>query len=108
MIATLLAYLPLLLATIAIESAVIAGLTKRGHRRRAIAVCLALNCTTHPIFTLLSWNGHLDFPLVEIFVTAFEAIGYSAILPIDGPRAVGLSIAANLLGAALGYVLSMS
>jgi hypothetical protein len=103
----LLVYLPLLLATVVLESAVIAGLTKRGHRRRAIAACLALNCVTHPIFTLLSWNGHLDFPLVEIFVTAFEAIGYSAILPTSGRRALGVSIAANLLSAALGYVLSM-
>ena len=103
----LLAYLPLLLATLTLETAVIALLTKRDERRRAIAVCLALNCVTHPISTLLSWNGALDLPLAGILVTALEAIGYSALLPTSGPRAIGLAVAANLLSAAAGFVLSL-
>lgn len=106
MIALLIAYLPLLLATVVLETMVVAGLTRRGNRGRAIAICVALNCVTHPIFTLLAWNGLLGFPTGEVFVTAFEAIGYASLVPTTMPRAVGLAIATNLLSACLGFVLS--
>jgi len=103
MIAVLLAYLPLLAATLAIEVAVVAAASKRDLRRRAIAACLALNLLTHPMATLLSWRWNVDVLALEALVFLFEWVGFAQLLRIGLFAALRYTLLPNLLSALAGF-----
>lgn len=105
MIAILIAYLPLLLLTIAIECALIARLAPLGSRRRALAVCVALNLLTHPTSTLLQWRQGTDVLTLEIAVFCAEWLGYAQLLGVRTVTALRYSLLLNLCSALAGIAI---
>lgn len=102
MIAVLLAYLPLLAVTLAIEVAVVAAASRRDLRRRAIDACLALNLLTHPMATLLSWRWSVDVLTLEALVFLFEWLGFAQLLRVGLVGALRYALLPNVLSALAG------
>ena len=102
MIAVLVAYLPLLAATLAIELGLVAAAAKEVDRRRATTACAALNLLTHPMATLLSWRWQVDLLSLEALVFLFEWAGYAQLLRIRAVAALRYALLPNLLSAFAG------
>lgn len=103
MIAVLLSYLPLLAATLALETATVAAIGKRGERRRAVLACIALNLLTHPMATLLVWRWNVDPLALEAFVFLFEWLGFAQLLRIGLFAALRYALLPNVLSALAGF-----
>jgi hypothetical protein len=95
--------------TLILESAAAAALWPLLHLRHApragavlaVVTVFAVNALTHPIFWLalcrLPHPGPPAVLLAEIAVIVVEAALYSRLLALSPPRALGLSLALNLL-----------
>lgn len=105
MIAVLLSYLPLLLLTLAIESAIVAAAAPREDRRAALRACLALNLLTHPMATLLFWRWQVDVLSLELLAFFLEWVGYADILRLGKVAALRYALLPNLLSALAGAAL---
>ena len=91
-------WLATFVATTALESAVALLLAPRGRRGTVVAACVALNMVTHPLATLwVTSSPRASFPLPELSIFAFEALGYALVARLSLARSLGLSAAANAL-----------
>lgn len=108
MIAVLLSYLPLLLLTLAIESALVAAVARRGSRRSAVSACLALNLLTHPMATLFAWRWQVDVLALELLVFLFEWLGYAQLMRLRLVPALRYAFLPNLTTAIVGVGLWMA
>ena len=104
----LLAYLVRLLATLALELPIAAGLAGAGRRRDACLAALALNLLTHPLATALAWRAPHGWLPIELALTLVEALGYRVLAGLSTPRAVVVALLANLASAALGLLLALA
>ncbi len=95
-------YLPLLLATIAVEW-VIAMLLCRERRTPLSRDLVLLNLITHPLATFLVGQQELDWGMTEAAVFAAEAIGYAMATRIPWRKACVLSAACNAVTAGMSF-----
>lgn len=95
----LLGYLPWLGGTLMLEIGAVAALAPGGVRRRAVAVCAAVNLCTHPLAFMLQRQGFADLLLLELLVTAVELLVYWRLLPLSALRCAVLAVVANLVSA---------
>jgi hypothetical protein len=101
-IGTLLAYAPLLAATLLLEAALVAALARRDERRRLLAVAAGLNLLTHPLATLLRWQLSLGVLPLEGAVVAAEALGWHTVAGLRPARALVFAAATNFVSVGLG------
>jgi hypothetical protein len=99
-------YLVLLLATIGIEALVVFAAVPGPGRRRALATSACLNLLTHPLATMLLAEPRLANELfaVEALVMLVEAVGYLVVGGLGVGRAIVVSILANVVTTAAGWV----
>lgn len=98
-------YFLALAATIAVETLVLAALTRSPERKRVVTTCFFVNCLTHPLAWILSSGGLPLFALVELAVVVAEAWLYTAVVPARFGRALFWSLTANGVTAAMSFVL---
>ncbi len=98
-------YFLALATTIAVEVLVLAALTRHPERKRVLTACVFVNCLTHPLAWILSSGGFPLFAIVELAVVVAEAWLYAAVVPARWTRALRWSLAANVVTAALSFVL---
>lgn len=97
------AYLPLLVATIAVELALAAVLVRGPKRRSVLAALTCANLVTHPLATLATL--HVDaFAAVEVLVAGAEAAALAAVTRLRTRHAVAVAVVANLATVALSML----
>ena len=105
------AYLPWLGLTVAIELALALLICRRSHRGREllrlIAAVVLLNGFTHPFAFLIAEQSALGsgwrFWGLESAVFAVEAVGYRTVMAMAWGRAVGVSLVCNGVTAGLSH-----
>lgn len=93
-------YLPLLALTILVEAAIAWQLSKRS--TDVLRDLVLLNLVTHPIGTLLV-GDHVPWIQVEAMIIVVEALGYRWVTRFSWWSAVQLSVACNVVTAAIGF-----
>ena len=97
-------YTAALLGTIAIETALARVLAPGAWKRLRVDTPL-LNLLSHPLLTLVVWNGVLSVPAAEIGVILLEAVGYRVLTRLTWKRALGLSVVLNGVTWLIGILL---
>ena len=87
-------YAAALLGTILVETGLARVLAPGAWKRLRVDTPL-LNLLSHPLLTLVVWNGVLSLPAAEIGVILLETIGYRVLTRLSWPQAFGLSVVLN-------------
>ena len=97
-------YAAALLGTIAIETGLARVLAPGDWQRLRLDTPL-LNLLSHPLLTLVVWNGVLSVPTAELGVILLETVGYRVLTRLAWPRAIGLAVVLNGVTWGVGVLL---
>jgi len=98
-----LGYTGALALTVAVELLVASALSPRELRRRALATCLLVNLTTHPLATLLVLRSS-GFLSIEAAVVLAELAAYIAVARLPTGRAAAIALVGNVATALFGLL----